>query len=374
MLQRLNIINYLLLFSIAGFDAGIYLIFRYWAGIISLLVIGGSWKAGISKSNGIVLILWIMYFFSLLKGITLDWVNLEQFCPYDRTKYVRYFFLSGLLPWLSVALSRNISILFVKRTVVFGLIIFAILTFYFGREVSDGGSVNGRLGGSENIQAGLTGALSMGLFALGIFGTRRRKTTTWLFALLGFRNWFLSGTRSAVLGFLFVLLKNLGRNPIFLFAVLLLSIFVLKTLVNLGFDSITLRRLELSNLSFLMNGRDLLWLNAWDHIVDSPIFGGNFVLTKGFGAGFYPHNLFLDAFMATGLLGFGITLRVVWSVLRIDISDQSTKVVLTVWLVFLGYAFISQALYRMTHFWLLTGILLNTRIVNENFNRYRCVQ
>ena len=47
------------------------------------------------------------------------------------------------------------------------------------------------------------------------------------------------------------------------------------------------------------SGRNELWADAWNHFTDYPLLGGRIEVS-----GIYPHNLFLETLMATGLVGF----------------------------------------------------------------------
>jgi len=51
------------------------------------------------------------------------------------------------------------------------------------------------------------------------------------------------------------------------------------------------------------SGRNDIWSNALNIIKSSPITGKYYIIPYGEGVGGYPHNFFLEVFMATGLLG-----------------------------------------------------------------------
>lgn len=46
------------------------------------------------------------------------------------------------------------------------------------------------------------------------------------------------------------------------------------------------------------SGRNALWNDAWNHFLDNPILGGRIEVS-----GIYPHNMFLETLMATGIVG-----------------------------------------------------------------------
>jgi O-antigen ligase len=51
------------------------------------------------------------------------------------------------------------------------------------------------------------------------------------------------------------------------------------------------------------SGRDIIYKNVLDIIKQSPIVGVYYIVPSGPGVGMYPHNYFLEVFMATGFLG-----------------------------------------------------------------------
>jgi O-antigen ligase len=57
--------------------------------------------------------------------------------------------------------------------------------------------------------------------------------------------------------------------------------------------------------------RDVLFQDAWKQFIDSPVLGNDFVLTSGFGVGWYPHNIILESFMSMGILGGSIIIALI---------------------------------------------------------------
>tara|TARA_R110002050_G_scaffold69630_2_gene150686 strand:+ start:17686 stop:18906 length:1221 start_codon:yes stop_codon:yes gene_type:complete len=51
-------------------------------------------------------------------------------------------------------------------------------------------------------------------------------------------------------------------------------------------------------------GRESLWMTAWNEFTNYPILGGRIEI------GFYPHNIFIETLMATGILGFLILITI----------------------------------------------------------------
>ncbi len=110
-----------------------------------------------------------------------------------------------------------------------------------------------------------------------------------------------------------------------------------------------------SSSSDYSSGRTDLWIAAWQIFVRNPINGGALLLEEGI----YPHNLFLESLMATGVIGtlplvvgVGLALVVGWKSTRQ--SDLSAMVYLMLAQTLVG-AMTSGGLFYLPGFWASLG-------------------
>ncbi|MGD1892410.1 MAG: O-antigen ligase family protein [Cyclobacteriaceae bacterium] len=105
------------------------------------------------------------------------------------------------------------------------------------------------------------------------------------------------------------------------------------------------------------SGRDVIYTNTLSIIQESPIFGSYYLIPKGIGAGGYPHNYFLEVFMATGIVGGSIFLALVlysvyqsYSLIK---SRHFSSWIVVLYLQILVYGMFSTGLYTSQDFWIL---------------------
>ncbi len=103
------------------------------------------------------------------------------------------------------------------------------------------------------------------------------------------------------------------------------------------------------------SGRDMIYANAISIIKDSPILGSFYLVPSGLAKGYYPHNFFLEAFMATGLLGglpfvAMIILALIKSFKLLRQRHVSGWIVL-LFLQMIVYGMFSSSLYSSQDFW-----------------------
>lgn len=105
------------------------------------------------------------------------------------------------------------------------------------------------------------------------------------------------------------------------------------------------------------SGRDVIYANVLSIIEESPIFGSYYLIPSGIGAGGYPHNYFLEVFMATGAVGGGIFLALVlyslfksYNLIR---TQHFSGWIIVLYLQILVYGMFSTGLYTSQDFWIL---------------------
>ena len=193
------------------------------------------------------------------------------------------------------------------------------------------------------IQIGYYGEL-LALCALYLKWFRRERNSILviLATLLGVAMLILGASRGPFLSFLVSLIIMLyyklkvSKSLIIQFSKITLfvitSIFVIKNTVAKNFtidDFSMFSRMT----SFVENRqsnkeevRDIVFRNAWNDFLDMPLAGKYFVTSV---EGHYPHNIIIELFMATGLIGaflfFGFFLVVLYNLARVVMNSMGPK-------------------------------------------------
>lgn len=188
-------------------------------------------------------------------------------------------------------------------------------------------------------------------------------------SLAGFYLVFLSGSRGPLLALLIVLLvfaAAIGKRKIVPYVFSLAIVFfiltpILSNIMDQG-DYSALNRItnftQGEDLSIAT--RQMSYVGALTQFFESPIFGDSIEEKL---TGFYPHNVILEAFMATGLIGgvaflflLAFTTQTAFKIL---LSRSSSGWVALIYLQYLIAAQTSGAIYTVTTFWSFTGILIS---------------
>ena len=184
----------------------------------------------------------------------------------------------------------------------------------------------------------------------------------------------LSGARSSFIAlFLCLILLLLGkvkkRKIIF---VLALSLIVLARYFYIYLNLLiqTWRRMVfIPSLEFLLlsssdnvtsSGRDVLFAHGWKLFLSNPVFGYSYLLPDDS----YVHNIFIEQFMALGLLGgllfFVINIKAVsicWHIVKTDFSMILFPVLFIQYLVFGCF---SRTIIALIPYWLFLFLSINS--------------
>jgi O-antigen ligase len=114
------------------------------------------------------------------------------------------------------------------------------------------------------------------------------------------------------------------------------------------------------------SGRYVVWLNVLNIISESPILGAYYVVPSGMGAGMYPHNFFLEAFMATGFFGgvpfmflIGTSVIQCYKIIK---TNHPASWITILYLQIIIFGQFSTALYSSQDFWCLLFYILSIKI------------
>ena len=125
---------------------------------------------------------------------------------------------------------------------------------------------------------------------------------------------------------------------------------------------------ELGSVMDSSSGRDALYSDGIRMFVENPLWGKSIVLTEGEFKGEYVHNVFLEVFMGTGMIGGVLFSTIILWALILSIKMIKNKNTY----VFLGYIFIqnlillqfSRSLMLLPVFWASLGCLFS---MNYNY-------
>ena len=105
------------------------------------------------------------------------------------------------------------------------------------------------------------------------------------------------------------------------------------------------------------------WSSAWSQFTDNPILGDQIIENA---MNFYPHNFFLEVLMSTGIIGGGLVLALLGIVVYKYINRHRIEIekwwIFYFMVLYLCYAFFSQALITQTHLWLLLTLAASLRL------------
>jgi O-antigen ligase len=362
--------------------------------ILSVILIGLAFlkieRIGISKLSLLLLVFWMIYIVRLVYDLDVAHVEYWEELPSKASIYM--FAIGGcFIPVVAIAIwgknmplnqiipriflivaMQNLAILFIHHW-LFGL----SMDFFYSRYLLLSAMVSET--GARPINPILTGRAGgyLAVFSVAylLFFHRPKKwMTTMALAMigLGLINLALSGSRGPTVAFVFVIASMLSvyflKKPIRTVVMLVgFSLVVLLAGVISKNEGVEIENLDsirrLSEFADSANGnrheeRYYLWHSAWNQFLNHPIVGDQFVSRF---KGVYPHNVILEAFMATGLLGsiFFIALLVGTIVKGFMAKKRNT----VLYIVFWSYLFIlicnlfSGALFLSTDMWMQIALI-----------------
>jgi O-antigen ligase len=176
---------------------------------------------------------------------------------------------------------------------------------------------------------------------------------------------FLGSSRGSVvvmlLAFVIILIRN--GSKVGLWIMISISIVGISSLSRALNTSVFQRSLE-SIASGESSGRNVHWSHAINEFSKSPLFGGRIELN-----GIYPHNIFLEVLMSTGLIGFiGFSFLIFlgWGlIIRITRTSPHYLWIYLSFIVGFVMHFFSSSLYQSVLLFFPLGIIFNLEI-NRN--------
>lgn len=287
---------------------------------------GNIFKKGTSATGLITVvfyIFWILYFFKVLFHHAYDYPLYRNWF-----EYIFYPINYTILPFL---LFSKINFHTYKNTILDSIIFsgfaLGLVSFYLYGNILLLGA--GRISMAKYIDPSITetlsplalsyaGALTLALCFYKIVFKRgelsKVKLSYLIFTIILAAIMFLLGASRGSVFALFTSLILLfiysrGSNFSFLILSLLLTVPVLIWGVITTGSSVFTRVFDtIENRS--LSDRELLWIDAWNEFIKNPILGGRIEID------FYPHNIYLEVLMSTGITGFLLFSLILYSGLR----------------------------------------------------------
>ena len=306
----------------------------------------------------------------------------EQPLKNNWIEYIFYYFVATFLPILAFA-SFNFKEYskYVINGIIFSSFIFALVSIYIYYDAI--GTGVGRISllvyedpSQESTISPLALSYGSGLgISLCLYSLFFEKTTFWkriyLFAVIGASLviFFMGSSRGALVAVLLsiicLFLYSNYKNKIIAAFFILISI-PLSFILSEKIGSNLFERTDDALSSGDTSGRNELWQDAWGQFVNSPILGGRIEVS-----GIYPHNMFLEVIMATGIVGLVLFFipffRTLYNGIKISNKDKIYLIPLIIFINGFSQNMFSGAIYNMTLLSVGYGIFLS----NFNYSKLK---
>jgi O-antigen ligase len=248
----------------------------------------------------------------------------------------------------------------------------------------------------STVTARSTGGLEIGVLLYGQYGTtlcllslfmlmKNSVTLKSIFYIvgfiIGFITIFVSASRSPFLALIiatlmFIFIRKGGVRTLFvsliLFCFFYFFFFDIAQLLNNYYPSSFLGRLLYAVNEGESGGRESLFAHGFNEFIDNPFFGNAMLLQTGLNRGKYPHNLIIEAFMATGFLG-GIIftlwiLKCVTSLKKIVSKNFNQSWIGLLFIQFLIFGMFSGSLFSSNLFWLISVLLVGVSNIKGDYS------
>ena len=346
--------------------------FRGFVGAFSLLILyyyRRNWH--ISSSLKWLLLFWLMYLFRMTYDLYFGDIVAKLF-EY-KIQYLEYAIFVTLLPSLSIfSLPRNV-INFRKLLNLVYYILFFLLLGSIVHLPMRGGTTSGILS-MYYISYGHAGTTLSFLSIFLFVESKNRLRWLWkvlyiLGFLLGLLIIYLASARSPVLALVLMLLVYfINREGLKKGVLILIAIVALCFLSFFLFNFFT--RSQLQSAFFVrtgemlkgnMNGRWIMYQQAFSDFLHHPVIGRCFLLQNGVGSGIYPHNIILEVAMAIGCLGlicFGGWLYSVFKVAMKILKNGEGSWTVYLAIQYFVLALTSYCIFTNNYFWYFTAIVI----------------
>lgn len=270
-----------------------------------------------------IYIVFIFIFFLLYLAVAAIYISVlgttVERVYYKSSDY--YYFIIGvtIIPFLSVLYSyKKINIEIFSNIVVSMLIISLLISIYSNQALAKSIDLSYvRQQGNKGLSSIEYGQAAVSLILISLYKSMNKKNNKkYIFfyygcMLLGVYAMLKAGSRSPIISLLVaiiaIVLKNNKNTFVNLFFIIVIFIGLL-----LFYDDIVkfigmispIMKMRINLLGHGdLNMRDVLFMDAVNQFIRAPLIGNDIVLIDGSGAGWYPHNIFIESFMVLGVFG-----------------------------------------------------------------------
>lgn len=232
-----------------------------------------------------------------------------------------------------------------------------------------------RLQANDSIDTIYYGHLGVSLAIVGVCMLKNNvyKLLSILSIVLGALSVVLSGSRGPIFAFvvcllLFMFIGSQNKKKFFIrmFGICFFAYFLLEILNEVndylqGYDITTLQRIvySLTGEEDISSGRNDIFANGLSIFLDNPILGKSYLLSDGS----YVHNVFIEQFMALGIVGgmlfliFNIKALIVSYKLMVNYPKYS--LVSLLFIQYLLFGVFSRTIVAIPQYWLALFLILN---------------
>lgn len=336
------------------------------------------------------LVFWAIYSVRIIHDLYLNPIKL--FPETNSSEYFQFAFGVVLIPSISLFLILQAYKLNIEWTLKW-LYRFLFLILSIALFSRAGSEVTGRTAGDITVGIISFGQFSATLSILSIYYLASVKLNYiniiyyTLGFLIGFSGIIVSASKSPLLALILVLFIFFVLRFQFYKSIILISLlgifsslyFVeLITFFSQYFNSNILERILYSIEIGDDTARKKLISVAFNDFLDNPFFGNAMLIQKNGMAGTYPHNLIIESFMATGIIGGSIF--ILWLIKCLKASVKVIKVhseiswIALLFLQYLIFGMFSKNLYANDLFWMSSLLLIGIHQVNiKNSNKSKII-
>ena len=288
--------------------------------LMLILIIKAKNKFPLNSSNLLFAYFWLIYLFSSIRYFLFDNLNVSYLLD-----IFGYSIIYSILPFIFYSNSAlQIQRIQIKFAIILSGFFLSIIAFfqYWGDFINAGVSRLGNVVYYEgedykylsDLALSYSASLIMGLSIYNIFyeeSNLSRKIKNLFIILVALIPFLLGSSRGSIFSLLFPFLffiffkkkKSLFRSVVITFSFVLFGIVAFFIAQNFGSSAFTRVFTIASDID---SGSDSaarldIWYTSILQFLNSPIFG-DYVLNRKWN--FYPHNIFVEVLMSTGIVGF----------------------------------------------------------------------
>lgn len=290
--------------------------YRAFALLVCLITIFLNYKSKF-KLNVVLKVLMIYWALLLIRFFYDMYFRMDVYVFTDvKLRTLLFMIPMTLIPMYSVMKSYKVIDFKKLLTLTYILSSFTILYIFITNQSFQNSSLE-RLDANVALTTINTGHLGLFVLILSLFSLIRKNNSLAkrifynIIAIISVLVMLRAGSRGPLLAFVGVIIfwilgasKNKAQNLIILFFIVIIGYFSLEYILKfIEYVSPVLEaRLKRGQVEQI-EGRDFLYINAWETFIENPFLGKNFAIYSGSGTMIYSHNLFMDSIMQLGIAG-----------------------------------------------------------------------